>query len=508
MKANSVAEGAYVAVNVGSSSVKTSYFWKNDRIDVNLNFFGLEEQKITIRHGTGKCSRSCVTSSMEQASAIVFSELKQQLEESEFPPVEKVVHRVIFAGFGRAVQEIDDLLIDELTDNSYFSSRHNIFCLAAIFASQSTFPEADQIAVRDMSCDPFSSFDQRTIPFSSSDIGKWALIPSGYHGLAVKAALAAANRVGFSDRNSIIVHVGSGVSVTAVSNGRVVYNSMEFAACDGPIMHNRSGNVPPGMILRLLKTGLSQEQLANTLNLNCGIYGLADFSPTGSKTVEQILAEGRGDPAVNTYLSRILALALHALEKLPRLDTVAFSGGICWKHQWVCDSILEGLQTDSNVDVSWTEAEGAMTKDQGDFSTLRIDIDEQTEILAAARFPEQHVGNVTEVYMTGASIFVKGVIFGITVDQNSTSNGISLEFPSVFIGTKRDFLDASGRVESPSAAILTDCEEGLADRFILAKENIPIIGWPDCQVELLRGKLIYADAASGKLLISAPSRTQ
>jgi acetate kinase len=153
----------------------------------------------------------------------------------------------------------------------------------------------------------------------------------GFHGLSVAWAVRRAGEL--LDRPSdelaiIVAHLGSGSSVTAVEEGRSIATSMGFTPYEGLVMGSRSGSVDPGILLHLLRHGVSADALADGLATQSGLRGMA-----GSADVRELLGRaGRGDTVARLALDvfeRSAAAGIAAMASaLPRLDALVFTGGI------------------------------------------------------------------------------------------------------------------------------------------------------------------------------------
>ena len=108
----------------------------------------------------------------------------------------------------------------------------------------------------------------------------------GFHGLSVQWA---AERVPVP--RLVVCHLGGGCSVTAVRDGRSVDTTMGFTPLEGVAMATRSGSVDPGLLLYLLRHGLSVDELERGLEEESGLLGLSGRSPHVQE-LEEAMAAG------------------------------------------------------------------------------------------------------------------------------------------------------------------------------------------------------------------------
>jgi acetate kinase len=131
-----------------------------------------------------------------------------------------------------------------------------------------------------------------------------------------------------TDLRLVVAHLGSGCSVTAVEAGRSVDTSMGYTPYEGLMMGTRSGSVDPGILLHLLRAGLSPEDVADGLAHRSGLLAVAGTA--GAREIEARAADG--DPAATLALEMFTRRAAGAIAAaattLTGLDAVVFTGGI------------------------------------------------------------------------------------------------------------------------------------------------------------------------------------
>ncbi len=485
-----------MAVNVGSSSVKTSLFVGLSRIDINLNFFGLRRQKLSISCNGVKESCDCLTPTMADAANLVADTLALKVIEQDLADVGIVGHRVKFVGVGPRVQLFDEVIMDSLQTNSFFSSRHNEFCLTVFGAIKQRFPNAVQLAVRDFSVEynPATNYD--SIPFSLPQIAKYSMIPLGYHGLALAAAMRFYQKhiSDLASKTVLFLQIGSGVSVTKCQDGKVETNTMKFAACDGPRMHNRSGDIPPGAILRALKSGLALGRLSDFLNLESGIYGLANADPEASLSVEEILTTSKYCKAKKAYMSFLTRCALSAVDPSGPLDGIVFSGGLGWKHPFICDEIATKLVPTTGP-IDWQpEENNAQVSKVGDTNLLRLDIDEQLEIFALVTEYQQTEQIVPAITTNQLGVLQAGTLFGQLV-RSPPCEESKVPFILLMSHDSIDWLNAER--SDVSGIILTGSLPTLSLRIKTAYLSKPIICSMQDVPTAMIGRDIFVETANG-----------
>lgn len=415
-----------MAVNVGSSSVKTSIFYGSNRVDVNINFIGLERQLLKVKYyglanRTDRAYHVTIGNDLAKAASVILNLGVSVLREIKWPAPQAVGHRVKFAGFGKGVERFTEKNVLRMKFHDYLSSRHNELCLAVLRETQQAFPSAEQLMVRDQITEDLSLHDVDRIPFDNSTIRRYGLYAHGFHGLAVKACLEImTKRFQIDAFDGVVCQIGSGVSFTAISNGKIVFNTMQFAACDGPIMHNRSGTQPTGIALRFLKYGLKPTALPSMYSLTSGIYGLAGVSADSTTTVEDLLSRPEYVHAKNAYLMANGVELFRSISVLGSASHFIFSGGLATKHRWLGPELLLIAKAITpkikNTLVAQLEANEGKFATAGGKTVCIVDIDEQACIL-----------NECEKFSTEMEVFeiesgaceVPGTSVGVVIEGRS-----------------------------------------------------------------------------------------
>lgn len=420
-----------MAVNVGSSSVKTSIFYKDKRLDININFIGLERQVVKVKyHGlTNRSDRNyhvTIGDDLGKAASVVLSEGLSVLREVKWPLPELIGHRVKFAGFGKDVERFTEKNVFRMQFNDYLSSRHNELCLEVLRKANQAFPDAEQLMVRDQVTEDLSLHDKTRIPFEHSIIRRYGLYSHGFHGLAVKACLEEmAESFNMHAFDGVVCQVGSGVSFTAIANGKVIFNTMQYAACDGPIMHNRSGTQPTGVTLRFLKYGLKPTALSSMYNRTSGIYGLAGVPADSTITVEDILSQPDHTRAKNAYLRANGVELFRSISALGSASHFIFSGGLATKHRWLGPALLLSAKAITpemkDLLVAGLEDQEANSVTAGGATLYLVDIDEQACIINAC---EKFSVDTEDFEIVTGACEVPGTSVGVVIEgKNGWSKG-------------------------------------------------------------------------------------
>ena len=101
----------------------------------------------------------------------------------------------------------------------------------------------------------------------------------GFHGLSYEyIAQSMPEYIGSLPEKVVVAHLGNGVSMAALKNGKSIATTLGFTALDGLPMGTRSGSVDPGVLLHLLNTGMDVKQLSSLLYNQSGLLGVSGIS--------------------------------------------------------------------------------------------------------------------------------------------------------------------------------------------------------------------------------------
>ncbi|MDR1583301.1 MAG: acetate kinase [Prevotellaceae bacterium] len=231
------------------------------------------------------------------------------------------------------------VLVDEQTKIniekcSDLAPLHNPANLKGIVSMEKLLPNTPQVAVFD------TSF-HRTIPEKAYLYGipyeyyeEYKIRRFGFHGTSHKfVAEKACNLTGLDINNSKIVtcHMGNGVSVTAIKDGKSIDTSMGFTPLEGSVMGTRCGDIDAGIITYLQeKKKLSAAEVNNLLNKNCGLFGISGVSSDMRDLWSKYKKEGnqRAKLAIDIFIYRIAKYIGSYAVAMKGLDMVVYTGGI------------------------------------------------------------------------------------------------------------------------------------------------------------------------------------
>jgi acetate kinase len=249
--------------------------------------------------------------------------------------IDAVGHRVAHGGeyFSGSVI-IDGQVKANIEKCSELAPLHNPANLNGIVSMEKLLPDTPQVAVFD------TSFHQ-TIPEKAYLYGvpyeyyqEYKIRRYGFHGTSHRFVAEKACKLADLDINNskiVTCHMGNGVSVTAIKNGKSIDTSMGFTPLEGSVMGTRSGDIDAGIVTYLQeKKNLSPAEINNFLNKECGLSGISGVSSDMRDLWTEYEQKGnqKAKLAIDIFIYRIAKYVGAYAVAMNGLDMVVYTGGI------------------------------------------------------------------------------------------------------------------------------------------------------------------------------------
>jgi acetate kinase len=246
-------EGMILVFNVGSSSIKYSLFQENKLLE------------------SGKYERLKSKEDYKKSVEKIFHNINLE-------KISLIIHRVVHGGELNHQAKITKEVKNKIKEFSEFASLHNPKELRVIELCEKY--NKTQFAVFDTMF--FSELSEKAktyaIPLEISK--RYKIKRYGFHGLSHE--YVSKNLKG----KTIVCHLGAGVSISAIIDGKAIDTSMGFTPLEGLMMGTRSGTIDPGIILFLQKKGYNVEEILTEKSGLKGISGYEDFRDVRSRTTK------------------------------------------------------------------------------------------------------------------------------------------------------------------------------------------------------------------------------
>ena len=297
-----------LVVNAGSSSLKHAL------VDT--------DGETILRRGEERWEPSASPGRHEQALRAALADAGSQAG--------AVGHRVVHGGprlFNPVL--VDDTTRGAITALAPLAPLHTRAALEGIDAAAAAWPDLPQVACFDTAFHRTLAPEAATYALPRAWTERLELRRYGFHGLNVRWCHEQAARILGADlcRRLVVCHLGSGCSVSAVLDGRSVDTTMGFTPLDGVPMATRSGSLDPGLLLRLLSSGIELDELADALNHRSGLLGIAGIA--GVREVVVAAAEGneRAQLAFDVLVRGVSGAVAAMTTSMRGLDALVFSAG-------------------------------------------------------------------------------------------------------------------------------------------------------------------------------------
>ena len=248
--------------------------------------------------------------------------------------ISAVGHRVVHGGekFTHSVL-INDEVIKTIEECAELAPLHNPPNLTGIRAAMKLMPDIPHIAVFDtafLTTIPKHAY-MYALPYEWYE--KYRIRRYGFHGtshLYVSRRAAALLGKKPSEVNLITLHIGNGVSITAVKKGVAYDHSMGFTPLEGAVIGTRCGDIDPAIPLYIMRREkISPEQMDSILNKKSGLLGITG-KYIDRRDIVKAAKEGdeRAQLAIEIECYRLKKYIGAYAAALGGVDAIVFTAGV------------------------------------------------------------------------------------------------------------------------------------------------------------------------------------
>lgn len=345
-----------LVLNCGSSSIKYKLFdmtTKEVLAQGGIEKIGLVGSflKLTLPNGEKKILEKDIP---EHTAGIEF--ILNTLVSPEYGAIKSldeinaVGHRMVHGGerFSESVL-LNKEVLDAFIACNDLAPLHNPANLKGVNAVSAILPNVPQVGVFD------TAFHQTmpdyaymyAIPYELYE--KYGVRRYGFHGTShryVSQRVCEFLGVDPKGKKIITCHIGNGVSISAIKDGKCIDTSMGLTPLEGLVMGTRSGDIDAGAVTFIMeKEGLNATGVSNLLNKKSGVLGVSGVS-SDMRELEAAVAAGNPKAilAEKMYFYRIKKYIGAYAAALGGVDIILFTGGV-GENQANCRSeVCEGLE--------------------------------------------------------------------------------------------------------------------------------------------------------------------
>ncbi|MFH0755592.1 MAG: acetate/propionate family kinase [bacterium] len=345
----------YLIVNTGSVSAKYAIY--SEKSELFFGHFEIEADKIIVTfYNNGEKDKSRIININEEIfknslNFFIEEAIKNNIIENK-NDISCLGVRIVSPGtYFQTDRIINEDFISKIIEKKEEAPRHIPNTLKEIEKIKKIFNQIPIIGISD------SAF-HKNVP----DFVKYYAIPKkvaedldiyhfGYHGISTRSIinkLSVKNKYinNLSSKKIIICHLGGGISVVAVKNGKSFDTSMGYTPLQGLIMSTRVGDIDPIAVMFLgQKLNKNITELEAYFNNECGLLGLSGKS---SDIRDLIELEKKGDEfaklALEKFIMSIKKYIGSYIAEMGGVDAIIFSGTIGERSFIMRERICEGLE--------------------------------------------------------------------------------------------------------------------------------------------------------------------
>ncbi len=168
----------------------------------------------------------------------------------------------------------------------------------------------------------------------------------GYHGVSIESVVRYLQGSDLLKPKTVICHIGSGSSLTAVADGKSVDTTMGYTPLEGLVMASRSGSIDVAAALAIKRElALTDDGLEQYLNKQSGLLGVSG----SSNDIRQLLtSEAQGDEraklALKLFVYRIQQYIGQMAASMGGVDSLVFTATIGERSSIIRERVLDGLE--------------------------------------------------------------------------------------------------------------------------------------------------------------------
>jgi acetate kinase len=329
-----------LTINSGSSSLKLGLYRADADSSPQLLYRGATDAigkpggSLAITDAAGKTIHREDAAHESQSSA--FAHAAQKLQQLSGTHPDAIGYRVVHGGpHLREHCRITPQVLDTLRAATHYAPLHIPGALALIDTASKLYPQ-----VRAFAC--FDTAFHTTMPAEASTYAIPARFREqgvqryGFHGLSYESVVATFGASSGAvpatavPARLVVAHLGNGASLCAIAEARSVDTSMGLTPTGGIPMGTRTGDLDPGVVLFLARSGnLDANALESVINHDSGLAGLSGgISDLRELTTAADKGSATAKQAIAIFCRSIAKTIASYVAVLGGLDCLVFTGGI------------------------------------------------------------------------------------------------------------------------------------------------------------------------------------
>ena len=381
--------GTTFVINTGSTSRKYALY--RDGLCQVVLFFettGKDFRFSTVRNGVACDEEIISAAAYEQCVKYAVTYLVNQGDIASAESIQTVAVRVVAPGsYFTQHRLVDEVYMQKLEAIAEVAPLHTPGMIAQLQAVAKILPKAKVWGVSDSAFHTTIPKHIRTISIPKADAQQFDIERFGYHGLSFASiASRLESQFGEVPKRTIVCHIGGGVSIAALRDGKSVSTSMGYSPVSGVMMGSRGGDITAGVVAALtVFKKLQGKELYEYLYTQSGFKGVAGVSDlrlvlerSASKDEDAQLALDMFAHEVRSWIGAHVAL-------LGGVDAVVLTATASVRNPEVRKMVLSGLECfgiklDANANDILIGKEGLIHSHESSVEIAVMKTDEMGEI--------------------------------------------------------------------------------------------------------------------------------
>lgn len=381
-------EKKLLIINIGSGSKKYALY----EGDLELAVVHMEKESegliATIRIGDNEEKVVITQEQYSSSVAYVLELISSKNLVSSSSDISGIGLRIVAPGsYFLANKIIDAEYLDQLSISEAEAPLHIQPVIEEIKKIKEYLPSVPLVGISDSLFHATMPELSRSYSLPHDIAEKYGIYRYGYHGISAHSVLRKLESKEALPSRIIICHLGSGISITAVKDGKSVDTSMGFSPLEGIIMGTRIGNIDAGAVIYLAqKSGMSLSDLETFFNTKCGLLGLSGRTNDVRELIE--LEKGGDQGAklaldslsyqVKKYIGSYTAI-LGGLDLLVFTATIGERSHII-RHRVCQDMEALGIIIDESKNQATVSIDGVISGDSSKVKVVVVTTNELKEI--------------------------------------------------------------------------------------------------------------------------------
>ncbi len=377
-----------LVVNPGSNSKKYALY--SNREVVLSHRFELTRGGFEACTHTDTGAQVCNSISNEEYNLSferVARDVKKFLDK-ESRDLDAICIRIVAPGSEfQAHKVIDSKFIEDFRRREMSVPLHIPYIMQEIQYVKNAFPKTKLVAASDSAFHSTIPGKAREFSIDRSDAETYDIYRFGYHGLSVASIIRRIHPVtGDNPSRVIVCHVGGGVSVNAIKDGKSVDTTMGYSPSSGLPMGSRAGDIDPGGLLQLMRSkNLKPSEAEMYINTKGGLLGLSEISDIRHLLDRKSKGDAVAIQTLDHFVYHIQKAIVGSTVALGGLDMLVLTGTAAERSGELRSMIVEdleylGVSLDADRNDLLAGQDGVFSTKKSSVKTVVIKTDEMGEM--------------------------------------------------------------------------------------------------------------------------------